>query len=175
MQCRGHMFSLTSYSSILCKWLYIFYGPSSQLLLLHTPPALHWEMKSSASGQAQTTCLNYYMIYFLPLSPFVPRNKLLHRTQLVLTSEHNDKPPQNNMSLGATFCTTTTLYHIVVKIFFWYFWTYLVLASYKKETSWEAYNNAQISTFWKITHKKGFVVLEKWWEAWVVLLIRKAY
>ena len=100
MQCRGHMFSLTSYSSILCKWLYIFYGPSSQLLPLHTPPALHWEMKSSASGQAQTTCLNYYMIYFLPLSPFVPRNKLLHRTQLVLTSEHNDNPPQNNMSLG---------------------------------------------------------------------------
>ena len=169
MQCRGHMFSLTSYSSILCKWLYIFYGPSSQLLLLlHTPPALHWEMKSSASGQAQTTCLNYYMIYFLPLSPFVPRNKL----QLVLTSEHNDNPPQNNMSLGATFCTTTTLYHIVVKILFWYFWTYLVVASYKKETSWEAYNNAQISTFWKITHKKGFVVLEKWSEAWVLLLMR---
>ena len=109
MQCRGHMFSLTSYSSILCKWLYIFYGPSSQLLLLHTPPALHWEMKSSASGQAQTTCLNYYMIYFLPLSPFVPRNKLLHRTQLVLTSEHNDNPPQNNMSLGATFCTNYTI------------------------------------------------------------------
>ena len=118
MQCRGHMFLLTSYSSILCKWLYIFYGPSSQLLLLHTPTALHWEMKSSASGQAQTTCLNYYyVIHFLPLSPFVPRNKL-HRIQLVLTSEHNDNPPQNNMSLGVLHFVQLLHYIILLWRFF---------------------------------------------------------
>ena len=167
MQCRGHMFLLTSYSSILCKWLYIFYGPSSQLLLLHTPPTLHWEIKSSASGQAQTTCLNYYMIYFLSLSPFVPRNKL-HRTTHWFWLL--------NTMITHLIITCLRVLHSVqllhyIMILFWYFWTYLVLASYKKETSWEAYNNAQISTFWKITHKKGFLILEKWSETWVLLLI----